>query len=178
MAFITVPSSWLTIGEAIKQRLFTRFKDNQDNHELRINTIEAGINKTIIFDFEVIGYISNYSASELIGIGTYLAPQNMIITEVKIILLNSSQTPTVSSSAGSLSIDLQRSTDGGSTWSTVLTSKPSIGDGLYLSGASSSLVAFNVGGEILLLNQLLRVNVSSKKDSQGSFQVIVYGDLS
>ena len=178
MAFTTIPSSWLLVGEAIKKRLFTRIKDNLDDHETRINAVEQGVNKVVIFDFEVIGYISNYSAADLIGIGTYLAPQDMIITEVKIILLNSSTTSTVSSSAGSLSIDLQRSTDGGATWSSVLVSRPTIGDGYYLSGAASTLVSFNTGGEILLQNQLIRVNVTSKKDSQGSFQIICYGDLS
>lgn len=178
MAYITIPESWLTVGEAIKKRLFNRIKDNLDDHETRLDSIEAGINKTVIFDFEVIGYISNYSASDLIGISTYRAPQNLIITEVKILLLNSSQTPTVSSSAGTLSIDLERSKDGGATWSTVLVSRPNIGDGRYLSGEESTLVSFNTGGEILELDDLIRVNVTSKKDSQGSFQIVIYGDLS
>ena len=178
MAFITIPDSWLTVGEAIKKRLFVRLKDNLDDHESRLNAVEAGVNKVVIFDFEVIGHISNYAASELIGIGTYLAPQDMIITEVKIILLNSSQTPTVTSSAGSTQISLERSVNGGATWSSILNTRPTIGDGKYLSGETSSLVAFNTGGEILLKDHLIRVNITSKADSQGSFQVIVYGDLS
>lgn len=178
MAFLAIPDSWLTVGEAIKKRLFTRIKDNLDNHEERINAVEQGVNKVPIFNFEIMGFISNYTAAELTGIATYRAPQNLIITEVKIVLLNSSHTTTVSSSSGTLSIDLQRSTDGGATWTSVLIDQPSIGDGRYQAGEESTLVSFNTGGEILLQDQLLRVNVTSKKDQQGSFQILCYGDLS
>lgn len=178
MAFISIPETWLTVGAAIKKRLFTRIKDNLDDHETRLNAVEQGVNKVSIFNFEVTGYIGNYTAAELINIGTYIAPQDLIITEIKVVLLNSSSTPTVSSSSGSLSLDLQRSTDGGATWTSVLTALPTIGDEQYLSGEESGLVAFNTGGEILLAGQMLRVGVASKKDTQGSFQVLCYGDLS
>jgi hypothetical protein len=178
MAFLTIPDSWLTVGEAIKKRLPARIKDNLDDHESRLNAVEQGVNKVSIFNFEVIGYLSNYTAAELIGISTYRAPQNLIITEVKIVLLNSSNTTSITSSAGSLSIDLQRSTDSGATWSSVLIALPTIGDGQYLAGAESTLVSFNTGGEILLQDELLRVSITSKKDSQGSFQILCYGDLS
>jgi hypothetical protein len=70
MSFITIPSSWLNVGEAIKKKIFTRIKDNLDDHETRLNAVEQGVNKVTIFNFEVIGYISNYSASELTGIVT------------------------------------------------------------------------------------------------------------
>ena len=178
MAFLTIPDSWLTVGEAIKKRLFVRIKDDLDDHETRLNAVEQGFNKVSIFNFETMGFISNYSAADLVGISTYRAPQDLIITEVKIVILNSSHTSTTSSSAGTLSIDLQRSTDGGATWTSVLVARPSIGDGSYLAGAESALVSFNTGGEILLQDQLIRVSVTSKKDSQGSFQILCYGDLS
>jgi hypothetical protein len=178
MSFITIPSAWILVGEAIKKQLFTRIKDNLDNHETRINAVEAGINKVDIFNFEVTGYIFNYTALELIGIGTYKAPQDMIITEVKIAILNSASSPYTSSSSGSTKIDLERSINGGATWSTVLIGQPTVGDGYYLAGETSTIVSFITGGEILLQDQLLRVNVTSKKDTQGSFHIICYGDLS
>lgn len=178
MSYITIPSSWYTVGEAIKKRIFTRIADNLDDHETRINSVEQGINKVDIFNFEVLGYISNYTSSELTGIATYVAPVNVIVTEIKIILLNNIGTPEVSSSLGTLSIDLERSTNGGSTWASVLIAQPSIGDGFFLAGEESGIVSFNVGGETLSAGNLLRVNVTSKKDSQGSFQVVCYGDLS
>lgn len=178
MAFTVIPSSWLNVGEAIKKRLFTRIKDDLDDHETRLNAVEAGINRIDIFNFEVTGYIFNYPAAELVGVGTYKAPQNIIITEVKVIILNSASSPYSSSSAGSLKIDLERSTNNGATWATVLSSQPTIGDGSYAAGAESAMVSFITNGEILLADQLLRVNVTSKKDSQGSFQIITYGDLS
>lgn len=178
MAFLTIPPSWLTVGEAIKKQLFQRIKEDLDDHETRIDSLEGGVNKVVVFNFEVCGFLSNYSASELVGIGTFKAPSNMIITEVKLTILNSSSTPTTSSSAGTLSIDLQKSSDGGATWSTILTGQPSISDGSFNAGAESGLVTFITGGEVLLLDEIIRVNVTSKKDSQGSFLITVYGDLS
>lgn len=178
MAFLSIPSSWLTVGEAIKKQLFLRIKDSLDNHEGRINSLESGANKIDIFNFEVIGYVSYYSSTELVGLGTFKAPTDMILTEVGITLTNSPSTPTLSSSSGSLQIDLERSLDNGATWSTILISRPTIGDGQMNAGEVSGLVSFIDGGEVLNAGDLLRVNVTSKKDTQGAFLITTYGELS
>lgn len=178
MAYVTIPPSWITVGEAIKKRLLTRVKDDLDDHETRINALEGGNTKIDIFNFGVSGYFTHYSTAELKGIGFYQAPSSVIITQAKITLISHSLSPAVSSSAGILEIDLERSVDGGLTWASILSVRPSIGAGVSADGSSSSLVSFITGGETLAAGDRLRVNVTSLKTTQGSFSVSVYGDIS
>lgn len=178
MSFTTIPLTDIDVGQPTKASLFLTIKDDLDDHETRINSLEAGVNKVSIFNGEVIGYISHYSVAQLVGIGTYRSTSNIIITEAKIILINSSQSPSISSSGGRLEINLDRSTDNGVTWSTILKTRPSIEAGTYATGSTSGLVAFTTGGELLNLNDLLRVSITSKKDTQGSFLIVVTGELS
>ena len=176
MAFTVIPTEWLEVGKAIKKRLFTRIKDNLDDHETRIDGLESGANKVEIFNFEVMGFINDYAASELIQIGTYRAANDTTITEVKLILMNGSSSP-ASTADGALSIDLQKSSDNGATWNTILSGQPVIEDGVSASGSESGLVTFILGGEDILVDDIIRVNVTSKKDTQGSFLITVYGDI-
>lgn len=178
MAFITIPSSWITVGKAVKKEIFEYIKNNFDDHETRINSIEAGTSKVELFNFEVIGYINNYTALELTGIGTFRAPINLILTNAKLTLLNSASCPVVSSANGVLAIDLQKSSDNGVTWTSILVQRPEIGDGVYATGSESGIFTFITNGEIVNQDDLIRVNVYSKKDSQGSFLITVYGEIS
>ena len=81
MTFVTIPTSWINVGVALKKQLFDRIKDNFDNHETRLASVEAGINKVELFNFEVAGYISNYTTAELTGIGTHKANTNLTINQ-------------------------------------------------------------------------------------------------
>jgi len=177
MAFLSIPSSWLAVGASLKQQIFTTIKDNFDNHETRIGAIELGASKVNIFNFEVGGYLAHYSTSELVGIGSFKAYSACTISDVKIILTNTSSSPSSSSSAGTLSIDLQKSTDNGATWVSMFSTKPSIGAGTSATGSSSTTYTFVTGANVLAFGDLVRLDIYSKKTTQGSFLVEVYGDL-
>lgn len=176
MAFNTIPSTLIEVGKALKKELFTIIKDNFDDHESRINSIELGANKVEVFNFEVTGFINNYTATELTQIGTHRAASDFTLIECKLTLMNNAQGE-ISSSAGVLSIDLQKSSDNGVTWATVLSGLPEIPDGTSATGSESSSVVFSTGEEEVSQDDLLRVNVTSKKDTQGSFLITVYGEL-
>lgn len=176
MAFESIPQSLIEVGKAVKKRLFQLTKDNLDDHETRIFSLEAGAGKIEVFNFEVMGFINNYTVSELVQIGTFRAPSNVTLTEVKITLLNGTSSPQ-STTAGVLSIDVQKSIDNGVNWNTILTQQPTIPDGTNATGSVSDDVAFITGGESVLQDELLRVNVTNKKDTQGSFLITVYGEV-
>jgi len=176
MAYTTIPSTDIEVGKPVKKSLWDKIKANFTDHETRIDGLEEGANKVEIFNFEVMGYVNNYTASELVQIGTFRAFSDTTITEGKLILMNGTNSAT-SSSAGVLSIDLQKSTDNGVTWNTILVSVPEIADGVSATGSESALITFITGGEDLLAEELLRVNVVSKKDTQGTFLISVYGDI-
>lgn len=176
MAFVTIPSTWTQVGKALKKELFDYIKNNFDDHETRINSIEQGINKVEVFNGEVIGYISNYSVSELVGIGTYRASQSFNIDEAKIIILNSSSSPTISSNEGILEVDVEKSQDNGVTWDSIFTVRPKVDNGISATGSESGAVTFS--DNAIAVDDLIRLNVTSKKDSQGSFLVSIFGTLS
>lgn len=177
MAFTTIPADWIEAGKAIKKRLFTRIKENFDDHEARINAVEGGISKVEVFNFEVMGYINNYTTTELVQVGTHRATSPFTITDAKLTLMNSPSSPS-SSTAGILEIDIEKSIDGGITWNTILTTRPQIPNGTNATGSSSGIIAFITGEESVALDDILRVNISSKKDIQGSFHILVYGEIS
>ena len=116
MAFISIPSSLIQVGKAVKKELFDKIKDNFDDHETRINGIELGANKVEVFNFEVIGFINNYTAAELVQIGTHRATSDFTLTEAKLTLMNGSSGAS-STTSGVLSIDLQISSDNYSIYS-------------------------------------------------------------
>jgi len=176
MAFSTISSSLIEVGKSLKKELFDTIKDNFDDHETRINGIELGANKVEVFNFEVIGFINNYTAGELVQIGTHRATSDFTLIEAKLTLMNAANGSS-STTSGVLSIDLQKSTDNGVTWVTVLSGLPEIPDGTNATGSESSSVVFATGAEDILQDDLLRVNVTSKKDTQGSFLITVYGEL-
>ena len=66
MAFITIPSSAIEVGRAIKKSLFTLIKDNFDDHESRLNLVEAGVEGVLPLVFNVNG---NYDLMLTIEIG-------------------------------------------------------------------------------------------------------------
>ena len=176
MAFESIPDALINVGKAVKKRLFQLTKDNFDDHESRINGLESGAGKIQVFNFEVMGFINNYTVQELVQIGTFRAPSNLILTEVKLTLLNGSSSPSTSPE-GVLSIDVQKSIDNGLNWNSILAQQPQIADSINATGAESDDVIFITNGEDVLQDELLRVNVTSKKDIQGSFLITVYGDV-
>lgn len=177
MAYNVIPSSWIDVGKAIKKRMVSRLVANLEDHESRINNIEAGTSKVELFNFEVMGHVDHHPASKLLQIGTYKANTDFTITEAKLVLMNNTAYPT-SSSTGVLEIDLEKSTDNGLTWNSILQKRPTIEDGVSSTGSESLLIQFVTGGETINAGETVRVSVTSKKDTQGSFLIYVYGDLS
>jgi len=177
MAFVTIPTGWLAVGQALKKQLFDRIKDNFDDHETRLSSVEAGTNKVELFNFEVAGYITNYSTAELTGIGTFKANSNLTITEAKIVLINGPFSPVSSGLTGAIEIDLQRSVNNGLTWNSIFLVRPKIEDGINTTGSASQTPTFITGGESITQGDLVRLSVTSKKDLQGSFLVQVYGEV-
>ena len=186
MSFTTIPSTDLEVGKPTKKSLFTTIKNNEDDHETRLNNLEAGAGKVNIFSFQIIGYVSNYSVAELKALGNFLVPAGCTLQELCITVIDSTNTFDSSgnvaetSSAGELEIDLLKSTDGGATFASVLTTKPSIPDGKNGKGTSSNSIGCTpviFSNNSLNQDDILQVDLNSKKDEQGSFLITCYATL-
>lgn len=176
MAYTEIPAILIGVGKALKKGLMDNIRDNFIDHETRINGLEAGAEKVEIFNFEVMGFINDYSAAELVQIGTHIVSLPLNITEVTVVLMNGSSSPSTSSN-GVTQLDLDVSSDNGLTWDTILTKKANIPEGENTTGYKTESVTFTTNGEILAIDDILRVNIISKKDVQGSFLIQVYGEL-
>lgn len=186
MAFESIGSSVIEVGKALKKSLFNLIKDNFDDHESRLNNIELGAGKVVVANFSVVGYISHYAASELVDLCTFRAPSDFNLLELVITItdspngFNSVGVPVTTSTSGTLELDLKKSIDGGITYSSILTTKPKINDGYNGAGTSSN----GVGGTAVVFtdvaikqDDLLRIDVTSLKDTQGCFNISCYGSL-
>jgi len=169
-------ASDIEVGKPIRKSLLERIKNNDINHEERLNNLEQFSNKVDVFNFEVIGFINHYTTPELAQIATFKATRDFQLTEIRLTLMNSINSP-ASSSTGELSIDIKASNDNGITWASILETPPKIVDGISATGSISGPVTFIPSGNSILSGTFLRVDVTSKKDIQGTFHVQVFGEV-
>lgn len=176
----------LEVGKPIKKKLFDNISSNFTDHESRMNNLEQGAGKIVVADFEVTGYISHYPVSEMVALATHRAPCSYKLLEFTVTLLDSTNgfaaenVVAVSSLSGELELDLKKSTDGGITYTTIMLVKPKIVSGVNGKGTSSrttGCVAASFSDININQDDMLRVDVTSKKDTQGTFHVLVYGSL-
>ncbi len=186
MAQTPLTDEEIEVGKPTKKRLFTKIKDNNEDHETRLNGLEEGAGKVIVCDFEVIGFISHYSPSELVSVATFRAPANFNLLELVITIIDSANgfdsagVPVSSSSAGVLEVGLLKSTDGGATFNSILTTNPQVVDGKNGKGESSNStgntpVIFN--DTAVVQDNLLKIDIQNMKDTQGTFHISCYGSL-
>lgn len=189
MAFEEILESDYDVGKAVKRSLFRKAVQSINDHESRLNLVETGASKVIVANFPVVGSISQYQNSEL-KISSYRASNNFTLTEFSVTLVNmgidnsSNRQYIESSEFGTLELDLKKSVDGGLTWDSVCALRP------MLPPTPGSVLADNVpNGTIffatldesmqnIAIDDLLRIEVISKKQRQGAFHVLVYGELS
>ena len=170
----TTKSSIIAVGKAIKKSLIQAFDDGLVDHESRITNVEGNVARIEVFHFEVMGYVNHYSADELTQIGTHRATNDFDISEIKMVIMDAAS-GRETSTTGIMELDIEKSTDGGVTWNSILDVTPKIADGIDGKGTESSLAEFKTNGEEIYESELLRVNVLQKKDIQGSFLILVYG---
>lgn len=168
MAFVTIPSSDLDVGDPVKKDIMDKVKDNFDDHETRINTIEGGFNKVSVFNGKVANAGLYVSASTLEGLDVYTAAQAFTLTSAIV-------TVDVAGTSGTLEIDIQKSTDDGASWATVFSTKPSVAFGSGDNTPSSNAVFSTTS---IATGDLLRLDISSFQSPQRAFWVYVIGELS
>lgn len=179
MSYNPIPDEWREPGKALKRRVLDRISDNLEDHEERINEIELGAGRVIVFDFEVVGNINELGPNEMLQISTHRAANSFNIVSLTMIIINGPQGP-ASSDAGDLEIDIEKSEDNGITWNSLFTSRPIVFEGPNSGDAGTIAQAptFVTGGESVEAGDLLRFNITSLKDTQGSFMVSCFGEIS
>lgn len=167
MSFLSLLSK--IVGDAIKIDDWTTIKDNFDDHESRIGAVEGQAAKIIAFDFDV---LLGSSAATLTGIQFYKAIQSFTVTTVELQIFEKGAI-----SSGVLEIDVKKNSspdDVGMT--SILSSLPSI-DFSTASDYDTASGILSPTEQDILLDEFLRLDVTSLPVGLGSFRVLVYGEV-
>lgn len=117
MAFSAFNTTEISSGKANKSDLWTKVKDDFDDHESRITALASTGLTTDPIQFSMIGL------QEYIGTGTgkgYLRiPFAILVTSAKIFV-------PAAGSSGTLQIDVQKSAAGGGSFATIFSTQPSV----------------------------------------------------
>lgn len=171
MAFTTIPDSIIQVGKAVTRTLFSTYiKDNLDDLDSRMTSVEGTAGKLVIFNDIVVNGAG--SASTITGIDTQRAASGFTLTDAKIyIFLKGSLT-------GTLEIDLKKSSSPDFTSAvSVFTTKPSIA----YAGASnyevSSNAAFDLTNKVVSAGDFFRLDITSMPSGGlGKFGIYIIGE--
>ena len=122
MAFTTIPTGWLDIGDPCKKELFDQIKDNEDDLDSRLTDVESSLTNETPIQFQVQGPYWFESTTITDAAGVIRVPFNITLTGSRLIIEDDG-------SSGTLTTDVKVSTNGGSTWATIFSSIPSIAQG-------------------------------------------------
>jgi hypothetical protein len=101
MAFTSLSNTLIQVGKAVKKEIFQVVKDNFDDHETRLNSVEFQQAANFIFngDISLFGFDSNNP-----DVYYYKAPTNFSLSDVEGQLFTKQSIVT-----GALSVDIQKS---------------------------------------------------------------------
>lgn len=157
------------VGDAIKKDDWDNTKDNFDDHEGRITGVESSISKVIVFDSEV---SAPSSAQSLTGITHFRALQAFTVTAVQVEIFEKGAI-----SSGILSLDVKKNTTPDDTGMVSITTTEASIDFSTASDYDTDLADLDITQQDILVDEVLRVDITSKPASLGRFRILVYGEI-
>jgi hypothetical protein len=169
MAFITIPTSWYDVGKALKQQLFSRFNNNLEYLNDRVDSLALGASSVIVFNDVV---LNASTATTLTGLTYFYAPAGFTVTTVQVEIFEKGDI-----TSGTLSIDIKKGATLGSTFTTILTSQASIDFATAVDYATDTGV-LDAAEQDVAQGEYLRLDVTSLPTIPlGKFRVLVYGSV-
>lgn len=169
MAFTTIPSALINVGKAIKKEIFTYVKDNFDDHESRLNTLEAG-GASVIEVFNDLVSVS--SADTYTGVDYFVcfSPTTIDTVEIRIFAKGSI-------TSGTLEVDILKSTSDTdpTNFSSIMTTKPSIDFSIASNYSKSTNAVINSAVSSLNQGDILRLDITSIPTGLSEFIITVTG---
>jgi hypothetical protein len=167
MSYSTLNSSLYAVGKAVTRQLFSTLKNNQDDLQTRVLSVEAATNKIVLFN----GTISAAATFDTYtNLTVHRAQSDIDITDVKVGIFNKG-----SISSGTLQIDIQKASSlDFSSSASIFSTKPS----LDLSTASSYDESSNavISGASISEGECVRIDITSIPSGLGSFFIYVIGE--
>lgn len=143
MAFITISSSTITTGEPTTSTLFTQIKDNEDDLNSRLSTVEGTSNVYPPLFFTILG---NGQVKD--GLMFWRVPFDITVLGVRTQIMEVN-----GSVSGTFTIDVEKKTGAGA-FGTILSSTISTSSGtLYTVNSGTLSTTALVAGDIVRINQ-------------------------
>jgi len=160
MAFAAITSTEIQVGKPVTTNLFTKIKDNFDDHESRITATEAAVQvfRPITFDFLGQSLVGDNQAVERVNF-------NISLLSARIFLIDNG-------SSGTLTVDIEKSTNSGASWASIFSTLPSITSASPDYSLSTNQVfstiptTFNTG-------DLIRINLDSVISGSNLWQFLI-----
>jgi len=170
MPYNALPPAWIEAGKPTKEEIFQYIRDNQESFNIDIEALKQTATVDMI-NTMVGGEIGNYSEAEIQDrLPVFCAPVAGSITSVVMRLLEAS-------GAGTISLELEKSTDNGATWSPLLSSPVTL-TGTTAGSISGAVSFISIATQAFNQNDLIRPVLSTVKATQGNFHISVYGEVS
>lgn len=171
MAFTPIDPTDIEVGKPTKKRIFETSRTNFNDHESRINSLEAGASKVEIFVSEIANLNQYVTDDTLERVMLFRASRNLRIINAQIYVLSSSSgaLPT----GGILEFDIRVGTDI-SALTTVFATKPSV-TGLT-EGSTNSSVNFVTDGELVNQGEWIALDITNLQIGQSRIFIDVFAE--
>lgn len=172
MSFSSLSSALYDVGKSVTRQLFNTLKNNQDDLNARLLTIEAAANKIEFFN----GRILNASKYSTLTGGIFHRVQSAIdVTDCKVAIFDKNGI-----ASGTLEIDVQKASSGNDFSSSVsiFTTKPSLDLSVASNYTESSNAVLSGSNKVLAEGDYLRIDVTSLPSGLSSFHVYLIGEPS
>jgi hypothetical protein len=171
MAFSSISSAVIAVGQAIKAELWGKVKDNFDDHETRINAIESTTSKIPIIKFYVLNASSFSTAT---GLFYWESNDTFTITSAYVQIFEKG------SLSGTFEVDIEKSTTdlNSTSFTSIFTTKPSITFASVADYAKSTNQVFDPTKISMVPGNYLRFDITQTPASgvMSKFLITVYGE--
>lgn len=171
MAFSSISSAVIAVGQAIKAELWGKVKGNFDDHETRINQIESSSSKLEIIKFFVLN-ASEFSTGT--GLFYWESNDTFTITSAYVQIFEKG------SLAGTFEVDIKKSTTdlNSTSFTTIFTTKPSIAFASVADYEKSTNQVFDPTKINIVPGNYLRLDITQMPTTSvmSKFLITVYGE--
>ena len=151
MAFVSIDSAFLDVGDALKKEIFDLIKANEDDLDSRLTGVEGGASKIIVFNGEILNASSAGSAT---GMLFERVTTNFTITDAKLWIY------TKGSLTGTLEVDVRKSSSADFTSdSSIFSTLPEIDFSTASDYDESANAVINAGS--FTAGQYIRIDITS-----------------
>ena len=171
MAFTSLASGLIAVGKPLIKTIFQTLKDNDDDLNSRLGSVEASTSKIVFFDGVIYTAATFATATGLIF---HRVQVGIDITDCKVGIFAKGGV-----SSGTLSVDVQKATSPDFSSSvSIFTTQPSLDMASAADFAESANAVLSGSNKVLAEGDYIRIDISSLPTGLGKLIVYLIGEPS